>query len=52
MPAILAGLSLSLNESPSEKEGKYESRRQYREFPRLNESPSEKEGKYQPAGRL
>ena len=41
-------VSASLNESPSEKEGKL-LRRALRRFPRfrsLNESPSEKEGKF------
>ncbi len=37
---------MSLNESPSEKEGKYYHSRKYRvQFWPLNESPSEKEGK-------
>ena len=38
---------MSLNESPSEKEGKYYHSRKYRvQFWPLNESPSEKEGKF------
>ena len=38
---------MSLNESPSEKEGKYRTRTPQRQALRpLNESPSEKEGKF------
>ena len=41
----------ALNESPSEKEGKYRHYRQgrFEGFLPLNESPSEKEGKYKAA---
>ena len=36
----------SLNESPSEKEGKFPAGAAASEAPSLNESPSEKEGKF------
>ena len=46
-PTTRHQLSAGLNESPSEKEGKYNLTQPYRVLGthRLNESPSEKEGK-------
>ena len=48
MPALIVGLIVfyTLNESPSEKEGKSRGEQKVRENHALNESPSEKEGKF------
>ena len=44
---IRVSLAVSLNESPSEKEGKFKNPRWIGGYARgLNESPSEKEGKF------